>query len=101
MDEQNGLNWMGEQLLNRSLIRLIKKKFIISFMTLNNSTEIVYSYLTNYNWKSIEKVFEFTPTAKDSAKRKKLSYICGLRTRIERERRGEHSTHSDRVTNIG
>ena len=33
--------------------------------------------------------------------RETLSYICGLRTRIECEPGGEHSTHSDRVTNIG
>jgi len=57
--------------------------------------------LTNYKWESIEKVFEITLIAKDSAKNKKLSYICGLGTRIECERGGEHSTHSDRVTNIG
>ena len=44
---------------------------------------------------------EFASIAKDSAKNKKLSYICGLGTRIECERGGEHSTHSDRVTNIG
>ena len=45
--------------------------------------------------------YEFASIAKDSAKNKKLSYICGLGTRIECERGGEHSTHSDRVTNIG
>ena len=44
--------------------------------------------------------YEFASIAKDSAKNKKLSYICGLGTRIECERGGEHSTHSDRVTNI-
>ena len=33
--------------------------------------------------------------------REKISYICGLRTRIECEPGGEHSTRSDRVTNIG
>ena len=44
---------------------------------------------------------EFASIAKDSAKNKKLSYICGLGTRIECERGGEHSTHSDRVTDIG
>ena len=45
--------------------------------------------------------YEFALIAKDSAKNKKLSYICGLGTRIECERGGEHSTRSDRVTNIG
>ena len=30
-----------------------------------------------------------------------LPYICGLRARIECEPLSEHSTHSDRVTNIG
>ena len=44
---------------------------------------------------------DFTPTAKDSTPREKISYICGLRARIECEHGSEHSTHSDRVTNIG
>ena len=44
---------------------------------------------------------EFTLTAKDSTQREKIPYICGLRTRIECEPVSEHSTHSDRVTNIG
>ena len=35
-----------------------------------------------------------------SPKREKLSYICSLSARIECEPEGEHSTHSDRVTNI-
>ena len=38
---------------------------------------------------------------KHSTRREKISYICGLRTRIGCERVSEHSTHSDRVTNIG
>ena len=38
---------------------------------------------------------------KHSTRREKITYICGLRTRIECERVSEHSTHSDRVTNIG
>ena len=33
--------------------------------------------------------------------KKHISYICGLRARIECEPGGEHSTRSDRVTNIG
>ena len=44
---------------------------------------------------------DFTPVSKNSSPRKKTPYICGLRARIECEREGEHSTHSDRVTNIG
>ena len=36
-----------------------------------------------------------------SPKREKLFYICSLSARIECEPEGEHSTHSDRVTNIG
>ena len=44
---------------------------------------------------------EFTSTAKDSTQREKIPYICGLRTRIECEPVSEHSTHSDRVTDIG
>ena len=36
-----------------------------------------------------------------SPEREKVSYICGLRARIECEPVGEHSTRSDRVTNIG
>ena len=38
---------------------------------------------------------------KHSTRREKITYICGLRTRIECEPGGEHSTRSDRVTNIG
>ena len=44
---------------------------------------------------------KFPPAAKDSSQRKKIPYICGLRARIECEPGGEHSTRSDRVTNIG
>ena len=40
-------------------------------------------------------------TAKDSPGREQLSYICGLRARIECEPFSEHSTRRDRVTNIG
>ena len=39
--------------------------------------------------------------AKDSPGSEKRSYICGLRARIECEPEGEHSTRSDRVTDIG
>ena len=48
-----------------------------------------------------EKNCNFVPIAKDSSKREPIPYICGLRARIECEHRGEHSTRSDRVTNIG
>ena len=44
---------------------------------------------------------DFASTAKDSSKREQIAYICGLRARIECEPGGEHSTRSDRVTNIG
>ena len=44
---------------------------------------------------------DFTLTAKDSTPREQIAYICGLRTRIECEPVSKHSTHSDRVTNIG
>ena len=43
----------------------------------------------------------FTVATKDSSQREQISYICGLRARIECEPFSEHSTHSDRVTNIG
>ena len=43
----------------------------------------------------------FPPTAKDSSPKKTIAYICGLRARIECEPVSEHSTRSDRVTNIG
>ncbi|MFR0899356.1 MAG: hypothetical protein ACLSG4_07770, partial [Anaerobutyricum sp.] len=46
-------------------------------------------------------ICNFTPTAKDSTAKESIAYICGLRARIECEHRGEHSTRSDRVTNIG
>ena len=51
--------------------------------------------------KSLSKNSDFTPTAKDSTPREKISYICGLRARIECEPISEHSTRRDRVTNIG
>ena len=38
---------------------------------------------------------------KNSSHREKISYICGLRARIECEPGGKHSPRSDRVTNIG
>ena len=44
---------------------------------------------------------DFAPTAKDSSAKETIAYICGLRARIECEPFSEHSTHSDRVTNIG
>ena len=44
---------------------------------------------------------DFTSTAKDSTSTERIAYICGLRARIECEPVSEHSTHSDRVTNIG
>ena len=44
---------------------------------------------------------DFPPPAKDSTLKKKRTYICGLRARIEYEPLSEYSTHSDRVTNIG
>ena len=44
---------------------------------------------------------DLSPPAKDSTLKKKRTYICDLRARIECEPLSEHSTHSDRVTNIG
>ena len=38
---------------------------------------------------------------KNSSPREKIAYICGLRARIECEPLSEHSTRSDRVTDIG
>ena len=38
--------------------------------------------------------------AKVSSRRENPPYICGLRARIECEPLSEHSTRSDRVTNI-
>ena len=44
----------------------------------------------------------FCPTIQKQTKSENLIlYICGLRARIECEPVSEHSTHSDRVTNIG
>ena len=40
-------------------------------------------------------------TETESIKDRKIPYICGLRARIECEPLSEHSTRSDRVTNIG
>ena len=44
---------------------------------------------------------DLSPPAKDSTLKKKRTYICGLRARIEYEPLSEYSTRSDRVTNIG
>ena len=44
---------------------------------------------------------DFVPVVKVSTQREQIAYICGLRARIECERGSEHSTRSDRVTNIG
>ena len=44
---------------------------------------------------------DFAPAAKVSFQREPIPYICGLRARIECEPVSEHSTRSDRVTNIG
>ena len=44
--------------------------------------------------------FHFASVATASTQRETLPYICGL-ARIECERESEHSTRSDRVTNIG
>ena len=51
--------------------------------------------------KYLQTLYNFTPITKNSPEREKIPYICGLRTRIECEREGEHSTHSARVTDIG
>ena len=45
--------------------------------------------------------FGVTPTAKNSSAKETIAYICSLRTRIECEPVSEHSTRSDRATNIG
>lgn len=44
---------------------------------------------------------DFTSTTKDSTSKEKIAYIYALRARIGCELEGEHSIHSDRVTNIG
>ncbi len=44
---------------------------------------------------------DFSPATKVSSPREPIPYICGLRARIECEPLSEHSTRSDRVTNIG
>ena len=44
---------------------------------------------------------DFASTAKNSSQREPIPYICGLRARTECEPLSEHSTRSDRVTNIG
>ena len=43
----------------------------------------------------------FLPQPKHSSRKEKIPYICGLRARIECEPFSEHSTRSDRVTDIG
>ena len=44
---------------------------------------------------------DFAKAATVSFQREPIPYICGLRARIECEPVSEHSTRSDRVTNIG
>ena len=67
---------------------------------------VVFCLLKSCIWNisSIEAyslIFNFPTPAKDSPQSEKISYICGLRARIECEPLGEYSTRSDRVTNIG
>ena len=45
-------------------------------------------------------ILVFLTSATVNPEIEKLSYICGLRARIECEPLSEHSTHSNRVTNI-
>ena len=65
------------------------------------------NYITIGAWRLLL-IFQSTPTinsnfslTKNSFQRETISYICGLRARIGCEPVGEHSTRSDRVTNIG
>ena len=51
--------------------------------------------------KYLQILYNFTSTTKNSPEREKRPYICGLRTRIECEPLRKHSTHNDRVTDIG
>ena len=50
---------------------------------------------------SLTEISYFTSAAKVSFQREKISYICGLRTRIECEHGANIQPASDRVTNIG
>ena len=65
----------------------------------NNIPEILFFLSLFPNSSTLILILLLQP--KHSSRREKKTYICGLRTRIECERVSEHSTHSDRVTNIG
>ena len=85
-------------------IGIVKNHFntvIIIYMSIFNISFPVNLQPADKSSKPSNMKSDFTSTAKDSSPKETIAYICGLRARIECERRGEHSTRSDRVTNIG
>ena len=73
------------------------KNLLIDILLLKNNPK---TSIPSPNHPTITTLIQRNP-ATVSSQRKKISHICGLRARIECEPLGEHSTHSDRVTNMG
>ena len=85
-------------------IGIVKNHFntvIIIYMSIFNISFPVNLQPADKSSKPSNMKSDFTSTAKDSPPKETIAYICGLRARIECEPVSEHSTHSDRVTNIG
>ena len=85
-------------------IGIVKNHFntvIIIYMSIFNISFPVNLQPADKSSKPSNMKSDFTSTAKDSSPKEIITYICGLRARIECEPISEHSTRSDRVTNIG
>ena len=85
-------------------IGIVKNHFntvIIIYMSIFNISFPVNLQPADKSSKPSNMKSDFTSTAKDSSPKETIAYICGLRARIECEPISEHSTRSDRVTNIG
>ena len=85
-------------------IGIVKNHFntvIIIYMSIFNISFPVNLQPADKSSKPSNMKSDFTSTANDSSPHETIAYICGLRARIECEPISEHSTRSDRVTNIG
>ena len=85
-------------------IGIVKNHFntvIIIYMSIFNISFPVNLQPADKSSKPSNMKSDFTSTAKDSSPKDTISYIWGLRARIECEPFSEHSTRRDRVTNIG
>ena len=98
---------------------MLSVKYALQFI--ENFVWTKAKYTTNWDMQIARTIFKHTPEfllllssspnlppwililfqPKNSSPKEAIAYICGLRARIECEPLSEHSTHSDRVTNIG